>query len=44
MVQNSFDAKGLAENDHLRHEMRYLVYQAMVGPAQSSYRTGSSTK
>jgi len=32
MVQNSFDAKGLAENDQLRHETRYLVYQAIGRP------------
>ncbi|MGO8914972.1 MAG: serine hydrolase domain-containing protein [Stellaceae bacterium] len=44
MVQNSFDPKGLAENDHLRHEMRYLVYQAMIGPAEGGDYTGSSAK
>jgi CubicO group peptidase (beta-lactamase class C family) len=43
MVQNGFDERGLPKSARLRQEMRYLVYQAITGPAERSY-AGSSIK
>jgi CubicO group peptidase (beta-lactamase class C family) len=43
MVQNGFDERGLPKSARLRQEMRYLVYQAITGPAERSY-AGSSLK
>ena len=31
MVQNAFDQGGLVKTTHYRHDMRYLVYQAVTG-------------
>ena len=31
MVQNAFDGGGLAKSAHYRHDLRYLVYQALTG-------------
>jgi CubicO group peptidase (beta-lactamase class C family) len=43
MIQDPFDEKGLAKSAHYRHDMRYLVYQAITGPAEG-LQTGSSTR
>jgi CubicO group peptidase (beta-lactamase class C family) len=42
MVQNPFDSQGLAKSAHYRHEMRYLVYQAITGPLEASGRRASA--
>lgn len=36
MIQDGFDAKGLAKSTHYRHEMRNLVYQAVTVSADAS--------
>ena len=36
MVQNAFNEKGLAKSAHDRHEMRNLVYQAVIVPTEAS--------
>jgi hypothetical protein len=36
MVQNGFDERGLAKSTHDRHEMRNLVYQAVIVPTEAS--------
>jgi CubicO group peptidase (beta-lactamase class C family) len=33
MLQNPFDGEGRGISIHYRHEMRYMVYQAVIGPA-----------
>jgi len=43
MVQNSFDATGAATSRRLRHEMRELVYQALLPLPETAY-VGSSSK
>jgi CubicO group peptidase (beta-lactamase class C family) len=32
MLQNPFDGEGRGISIHYRHEMRYMVYQAVIGP------------
>jgi CubicO group peptidase (beta-lactamase class C family) len=43
MMQDPFDAKGLAKSSHYRHEMRNLVYQAVTVSADPS-GLGSQTQ
>jgi CubicO group peptidase (beta-lactamase class C family) len=39
MIQNPFDPQGLARSAQYRHELRYLVYQALIAPAEGSSAT-----
>lgn len=43
MVQNAFDPNGLAKSARYRHEMRYLVYQAIMQSADG-FGNGASTQ
>ena len=43
MVQNAFDPNGLAKSARYRHEMRYLVYQAIMQSADR-FGNGASTQ
>jgi CubicO group peptidase (beta-lactamase class C family) len=43
MVQNAFDPNGLAKSARYRHEMRYLVYQAITQSADG-FGNGASTQ
>ena len=43
MVQNAFDPNGLAKSARYRHEMRYLVYQAITRSADG-FGNGASTQ
>jgi hypothetical protein len=42
MVQNAFDPSGLAKSARYRHEMRYLVYQAIT-QSVDGFGNGAST-
>jgi CubicO group peptidase (beta-lactamase class C family) len=43
MLQNPFDGSGIVKSAHYRHEMRYLVYQALTRSAEGS-SNGTSTQ
>ena len=43
MVQNAFDPSGLAKSARYRHEMRYLVYQAIT-QSMDGFGNGASTQ
>jgi CubicO group peptidase (beta-lactamase class C family) len=36
MMQNAFDDQGLARSTRYRQKMRYLVYQAIIGPVEAA--------
>ena len=36
MMQNAFDDRGWARSTRYRQKMRYLVYQAIIGPAEAA--------
>jgi CubicO group peptidase (beta-lactamase class C family) len=36
MMQNAFDDQGLARSTRYRQKMRYLVYQAIIGPVETA--------
>jgi CubicO group peptidase (beta-lactamase class C family) len=38
MMQNPYDGAGWTMSIHYRQEMRYLVYQAITGPAEEARR------
>jgi CubicO group peptidase (beta-lactamase class C family) len=41
MLQNPYDGAGRATSIHYRHEMRYLIYQAITGPIETARRQAS---